>query len=129
MAIELVWKIIIEGVSSQIAFNIIDINDPKAMWDILKRICSEVGQGVIYLVPQEILNYSRIHKPKRYDKPVVKIFTEVRFLHKRLNAVMTIRHNLFDKITIVIIFNILYSNFEVTTANMLKIGNKTIEEI
>ena len=37
--------------------------------------------------------------------------------------------NLFNTIVIVIIFNILNSNFEVITANMLKIKNKTIKEI
>lgn len=50
MAIDIDQKIIIEGVSSQITFNIIDINNPKDMWNILKKICSEVGQGVVYSV-------------------------------------------------------------------------------
>ena len=50
MAIGIAQKIIIEGVSSQIIFNIIYINKPKDIWDILKRICSEFSQGRIYFI-------------------------------------------------------------------------------
>lgn len=42
---------------------------------------------------------------------------------------MTVRRNFFDTITIVIILDILYSEFKITTANMLEIGNKIIEKI
>lgn len=50
MTIEIAQKIITEDVSSQIAFNIMDINNPKDMQDTLKKICSEVGQVIVYLV-------------------------------------------------------------------------------
>lgn len=36
MVIKMVQNIIIKDVNSLIAFNIIDINDSKDMWDILK---------------------------------------------------------------------------------------------
>ena len=129
MAIGMAQKIIIEGVSSQIAFNIMDIDNPKDMWDTLKRICSEVGQGAVYSVLQEILNYPRIHKPKGYDKPVVEIFAEVRFLCKRLKAAITAGRDPFDTIAIVIIPDTLHSDFEATTASMLETGDKAIEEL
>lgn len=50
MIIGIAQKIIIKGVSSQITFNIMDIDNQKEMWDILKRICLDVGQRVVYLV-------------------------------------------------------------------------------
>lgn len=89
----------------------------------------EVGQRVVYLVLQEILNYHCIYKPKGYDKPVVEIFAEVHFFYKPLKVIMTVRCHLFDTIAIVIIFNTLYSNFKVTIASILEIEDKTIEEI
>ena len=43
MAIGIAQKIIREGVSDQIAFNIIDFKDHKEMWEKLKSVCIEVG--------------------------------------------------------------------------------------
>lgn len=38
MAVRIARRIIIEGVSDQIAFNIIDLKDLKKIWDKLKNI-------------------------------------------------------------------------------------------
>ena len=56
MAIGIAQCIITEGISDQIAVNIMDLEDPKEMWDRLKTICSEVGQGVVYSILQELLH-------------------------------------------------------------------------
>lgn len=129
MAIKMAQKIIIKGVSSQITLNIINTNNSKNKYDMLKRIFSEVGQEIVYLVLQEILNYPRIHKLKRYIKPEVEIFAEIRLLCKRLKTRMIVGHDGFDTIAIVIILNTLYSDFEATIASILKTGNKIIKEI
>lgn len=42
---------------------------------------------------------------------------------------MIARHNPFDTIAIVIFFDTLHSNFEATTASILKTGDKTIKDI
>lgn len=47
------------------------------MWNTLKKIYLKIDQKVVYLVLQKILNYSYIYKPKKYNKPVVKIFTKI----------------------------------------------------
>lgn len=77
MAIGIARRIIIKGVSNQIAFNIMDLEDPKKIWDKLQSICSKIGQRVVYLILQELLNYPKINKPKGYDKPVMQIFAKV----------------------------------------------------
>lgn len=84
MAIGIAQEIITKGVSDQIAFNIMDLEDPREMWNMLRNICSEIGQGVVYSILQELFNYPQINKPKVYDKPVMQIFAEVRYLCKRL---------------------------------------------
>lgn len=43
MPVGIIKRIIREGVSEQIAFNIMDLKDPKEMWDKLKSICTKVG--------------------------------------------------------------------------------------
>lgn len=63
MAVGIARRIILEGVSDQIAFNIMDLEDPKEMWDKLTNICTEIGQGVVYSILQELLNYPKINKP------------------------------------------------------------------
>lgn len=42
MAIDKTQQIIRKGVSDQIAFNIIDLKDPKEIWDKLKSVCIEI---------------------------------------------------------------------------------------
>ncbi len=71
MAVGTTQRIIREGVSDQIAFNIMDLKDPKEMWDKLKSVCTKVGQGVVYSILRKLLHYPKITKPKGYEKPVM----------------------------------------------------------
>lgn len=57
-----------------------DFKDPKNIWDKLKSVCTKIGQGVVYLILQELFNYLKINKPKGYNKSVMQIFAEVRYL-------------------------------------------------
>ncbi len=94
MAVGTAQQIIREGVNDQIVFNIMDLKDPKEMWDKLKSVCTEVGQGVVYSILQELLHYPKITKPKGYKKPVMQIFVEVKYLCKHLQTAMTLGRNL-----------------------------------
>lgn len=99
------------------------------MWDILKRICSKVGQNIVYFVLQEILNYPYIDKPKRYNKAVIEIFAKIHFFCKWLKVIMIAWHNFFDTIVIVIILNNLHNDFEIITTTILESRDKIIKEI
>ncbi len=129
MTVGTVQRIIREGVNDQIAFNIMDLKDPKEIWDKLKSIYIEVGQGVMYSILQELLHYPKITKPKRYEKPVMQIFAEVKYLCKRLRTTMTPNRDLWDIIAIVIALDSLHKDFDTTTASLLETGDKTIDQI
>lgn len=129
MIIRMTLNIIIRKVSNKIIFHLMDIYNSRNIWNIFKRIFSEVCQGMIYSILQEFLNYLYMHKPKAYNKSVVEIFIEVPFLYKQLKVAIIARHNLIHRIAIVIILNSLYNNFKAITTNMFKTRNKTIEEI
>ena len=43
MAFDIVRYIIVEGVSFQITFSIMNLKDPRDMWTKLKSICNKVG--------------------------------------------------------------------------------------
>lgn len=90
MAVKITWQIILEGINNQIALNIINLKDPKKIWDKLVNICSEIGQRIVYSIFQELLNYPRINTPKQYNKPVMQIFAKVRYLYKRFHTIMTL---------------------------------------
>ena len=50
MAVEIAWQIILKDVINQIAFNIMDLEEPKEIWKKLTSICNRIGQEVIYLI-------------------------------------------------------------------------------
>ena len=129
MAVGIARQIIPKGVNNQIAFNIMDLEDPKEMWEKLTSICIEIGQDVVYLILQELFNYLKINKSKGYDKPVMQIFAKVRYLYKCLRIAMTPGHDLWDTIAIVIAINTLHDDFNTITASLLENRDKTINRI
>ena len=77
MMVRIARQIILKSVNDQIAFNIIDFEDLKVIWEKLTNIYSKIGHGVVYLILQELFNYSKINKSNRYNKPIMQIFAEV----------------------------------------------------
>lgn len=59
----------------------------------------------------------------------MKIFVEVFFFCKQLKLAMIAGWDFFNTITIVIIFDDLYNNFETTIVSIVKTKNKTIKKI
>lgn len=122
-------QIIRDSVNDQIAFNIIDLKDPKEMSNKLKSIYIKVGQGVVYSILQELLHYPKIIKSKGYKKLIMQILTKVEYLCKCLQTAMTLEQNFWDIIAIVIALNSLHKDFNMTIAKLLKTSNKTINKI
>lgn len=59
----------------------------------------------------------------------MSIFTDVRFLIKRLQAAITPNQDIWDSIEIAVALNLLHNNFESITMTMLECDNKLIDEI
>lgn len=72
------------------------------MWDKLKAVCSQVVLGVIYSILQELLIYTKLNKPKGFEKPVTSIFAEIWFLVKWLRTVVTSKNDIWDNIAVVV---------------------------
>lgn len=122
-------KIIKQGVSSDLYINIIGERDPHRSWETLRRVCSQVGQGVVYSILKELLNYPRVAKPLGYEKKATAIFAEVKQLVQRLQAAVTEHRTIWDSITLVVALDSLHDDFEMTTAPLLHSGDKDLEEI
>lgn len=129
MTIGITQRIMKESISDQIRVNIMNLGDPKEMWNRLKAVCLEIGQEVVYLILQELLNYFATNKPKEFDKPVVEIFAKVRYLCKQLKAATIEGRDSIKTIAIVIALDTLHNDFDTTTVSMLEMGNKSIDEI
>lgn len=74
-------------------------------------------------------NYSKINKPKRYDKSVIQIFAEVRNLSTCLRTTMIPRQDIWNTKVIVIALATWYNNLNMTIVSLLKIGDETINQI
>lgn len=85
--------------------------------------------NMVYSILQELLNYPRINKSKRYNKLVIQIFAKVRYLCKHFHTKMTPGWNIWNTIAIVIALDTLHNNFDMTTTSLLKTGDKTIDQI
>lgn len=129
MAVGIATRTIKEGVSDDIFNNIIDITDLQEMWEKLRTACSQVGQGVVYSILQEILNYAQINKPKGFEKPVMSRFADVQFLVKRLQAAITPNRDIWDGISIAVTLDSLHNDFDIITESMLEWGDKSIDKM
>lgn len=82
-------KIIKQRVNSDFYTNIIGERNPQRYQKTLKRICSQVGQSVVYSILKELLNYSQVIKPLEYKKITTSIFAKVKQLIYRLQSIVT----------------------------------------
>ena len=124
-------KIIKQGVNSDLYINVIGKRDPHRSWETLRQVCSQVGQGVVYSILKELLNYPCVAKPLRYKKKATAIFAEVKHLVqvKCLLAVITEHRTIWDSITLVVALDSLHDDFEMTIAPLFHLGDKDLEEI
>ncbi len=81
------------------------------------------------LILQEFIYYPKINKLKGYKKLIIQIFAEVKYLYKQLRSAMTPGRDLWNMIAIVIALNSMHKDFDMTTANLLETGDKTINQI
>ena len=79
-------KIIKQGVHSNQYTNIIGERNPHQSWEILQWVCSQVSQGVVYLIFKKHLNYPKVVKLLGYKKKATTIFVEVKQLVQRLQS-------------------------------------------
>lgn len=93
ITIDIVQQIIRKNINNQITSNIIDPKDLKEMQNKFQSICIKVGQKVVYLILQKLFYYSKIIKPKKYKKPIMQIFIEVKYFYKYFQIAIILDQN------------------------------------
>ena len=129
MTIRIVTQIIKERVNNDIFNNIINILDPKKIQEKLCTKCFQVRQRIIYFIFQKHLIYSYNKNSKGFKKSILIIFIDIYFLVKSLQSGITLNRNIWNSITILVVLDFLYNNFETIITNILKHGNKIIKKI
>ena len=122
-------KILKQGVSADLYINIIEEKNAQRSRETLRRICSQVGQGVVYFILTDLLNYLRIAKPLGYEKKATTIFAKVRQLVQQFQSAVIEQRTIWESITLVVALVSLHNNFEMMTAPLFHSGNKDLEEI
>ena len=79
-------RIILESIDDNLFCTIEGMEEITEIWDKLKTTCSQVGQGVVYAILNELFGYAAANKSKGYTKSVNAIFGDVGSLIKRLKS-------------------------------------------
>ena len=127
--IAIACNIIKQGVGSELYANVIGERNPVNLWNTLERISSRVGQGVVYSLLKEVLNYPQTNRPLGFEKKSTAIFGEVKQLVDRLQAAVTPNRTIWDSIVIVVALDSLHEEFQPIIAPLLHAGDKELEEI
>ena len=75
-------------------------------------MCSQIRPAVVYLILQELIMYSKINKPKSFEKSVTSFFSETGLFYYCLRANIILNKNIWDRITIVVAINSLHKDFD-----------------
>lgn len=68
-------------------------------------------------------------KPLGYKKKVITLFAKVKHLVKYLQKALIEHKTIWDGIILVVAFDSLYNNFEITIKFFFYLGNKDLQEI
>ena len=63
-------RIIKGGLNDDLFKNVEDTNNPKEIWDKLKKACSQVGQEVIYAGLRSLLTHPSKSKTQGHEKSI-----------------------------------------------------------
>lgn len=71
-------------------------NNPQVIEENINLICFYVDQKIVYLIHQELFNYQKINKLKRYEKIIISIFAYISLLTKRLRSTLILNKDIYN---------------------------------
>ena len=122
-------RIILETINDNLFCTIDGIKDIREIWNKLKTTCSQVDQGVIYAILNELFRYAAANKVKGYPKSVNAIFGDVRSLIKRLKAAVREDRDIWDDIHIIIALGALAPEYDVNKAHITTSKEMQVQEV
>lgn len=59
----------------------------------IRSIYSKVGQEIIYSILLKLLNYRRINKPQKYDKPMINIINSLLEIYSTISQIAVVNQS------------------------------------
>ncbi|SLM35140.1 hypothetical protein LPUS_04221 [Lasallia pustulata] len=122
-------RIILESIDDNLFCTIEGIEEIMEIWDKLKTTCSQVGQGVVYAILNELFGYTAANKSKGYTKSVNTIFGDVGSLIKRLKSAIREDRDIWDNIHIVIALGALAPEYDNNKAHITTSKEIQVQEV
>ncbi|SLM37366.1 hypothetical protein LPUS_07189 [Lasallia pustulata] len=122
-------RIILESIDDNLFCTIEGIEEITEIWDKLKTTCSQVGQGVVYAILNELVGYAAANKSKGYTKSVNAIFGDVGNLIKRLKSAVQEDRDIWDDIHIVIALGALAPEYDNNKAHITTLKEIQVQEV
>ncbi|KAA6406876.1 MAG: hypothetical protein FRX48_09374 [Lasallia pustulata] len=122
-------RIILESIDDNLFRMIEGMEEITEIWDKLKTTCSQVGQGVVYAILNELFGYAAANKSKGYTKPVNAIFGDVGSLIKRLKSAVREDRDIWDDIHIVIALGALAPEYNNNKAHITTLKEIQVQEV
>ena len=121
-------KIIKSGVNDELFKNIEDTDDPKAIWDRLEKVCTQVGQGVVYAGLRELLLHPAAAKAEGHEKSINNRFAEVKSLIHRIKSAVATERNVWDDIALITILEGLPEEYDAKKEGLLNQKLVTVDD-
>ncbi|SLM39420.1 Zinc finger, CCHC-type [Lasallia pustulata] len=122
-------RIILETVDDNLFCTIDGIEEIAEIWNKLKTTCSQVGQGVVYAILNELFGYVSANKSKGYTKSVNTIFGDVGSLIKRLKSAVREDRDIWDDIHIVVALGALSPQYDNNKAHITTSKELQVQEV
>ena len=122
-------RIILESIDDNLFRTIEGIDEIAEIWDKLRTTCSQVGQGVVYTILNELFGYAAANKAKGYTKSVNAIFGDVGSLIKRLKSAVQEDRDIWDDIHIVIALGALAPEYDINKAHITTSKEIQVREV
>ena len=94
-------KIIKGGLNDNLFKNVEGTDNSTDIWNKLKAVCTQVGQGVVYTELHSLLLHPSTSKAQGHNKPINLHFAEITGLINQIQTAVTSEWDVWDDITLV----------------------------
>ncbi|ERF73240.1 hypothetical protein EPUS_08791 [Endocarpon pusillum Z07020] len=99
-------------VSDELFQGIEAINNPRLIWNHLKSVCSQAGQGVIYASLRELFSHPANYKPFGLEKSINARVSELSAIVKRIRTAVNPTRDIWEDIQIIQLLEGLPTQFD-----------------
>ena len=117
------------SITDDIYKNIEGIVNPKTVWDTLKQICSQAGQGMVLTTLNQLLSQSANLKAKGFEVNIATRCGQASATARRLAGAVANPDDLWDAIKMAVVLQRLPSEYDHTVASILTTGDKKFSQV